>query len=152
MHTRRGPAVFIMHNPSTADEHTNDPSVARCVSFARSWGCCSLIVVNRYAIRGTDPAVVVRAPDPVGPSNDVAISLAAKNAADNGGIVVAAWGAFGGKPVHVDSMRARAARVSQLVADAGATIHALALTADGQPRHPLYLKSGLEPFVWRGAA
>ena len=150
LHTKRGPAVFVLHNPSTADEYRDDATVARCVRYARAWGCCSLIVVNRYAIRGTDPAVVIKEQDPVGPLNDTAISFAAKNAADNGGIVIAAWGSFGGKPVHTAAMRARAGRVAQLVADAGATIHALALTADGQPRHPLYLRSNLEPFVWNG--
>lgn len=36
--TEDPPAVFIMLNPSTADELEDDPTIRRCVNFAKKWG------------------------------------------------------------------------------------------------------------------
>ena len=34
-----GPQVlFVMLNPSTADESVDDPTIRRCISFAKAWG------------------------------------------------------------------------------------------------------------------
>src|SRR4051812_15620668 len=47
-----GPQVlFAMLNPSTADETTNDPTIRRCIGFARAWGFGSLAVGNLFAFR-----------------------------------------------------------------------------------------------------
>ena len=47
-----GPQVlFIMLNPSTADELTDDPTIRRCIGFARSWGFGSLAVGINPAIK-----------------------------------------------------------------------------------------------------
>ena len=32
-------AMIIGLNPSTADENENDPTITRCINFAKSW-CC----------------------------------------------------------------------------------------------------------------
>ena len=44
--------------------------------------------------------------------------------------------------------REREHRVRAMLAGEGAKLHALAFTAAGQPRHPLYLKGDLEPQPW----
>ena len=65
------PAVmFVMMNPSVADVHADDPTVARCQTFARRWGCGRLYVVNTFAYRATDQGQLLVAADPVGPEND----------------------------------------------------------------------------------
>ena len=53
-----GVVNFIMLNPSTADEVTDDATVRRCVGFAKRWGYCGLVVTNLFAYRATDPKVL----------------------------------------------------------------------------------------------
>ena len=40
---------FIMLNPSRADAEINDPTITRCINFARSWGYGRLEIVNLFA-------------------------------------------------------------------------------------------------------
>jgi hypothetical protein len=62
--------VFIGLNPSTADEHKNDPTVSRCVRMARDWGFPGMFMLNAFAYRATDPQVMKVAMGPVGAMND----------------------------------------------------------------------------------
>lgn len=52
---------FICLNPSTADERTDDPTVRKCVKFARSWGYDALCITNLFAYRATDPQTLYQA-------------------------------------------------------------------------------------------
>ena len=135
---RAGPvANFLMLNPSTADEAKLDPTCARARDFAERWGYGALIVTNLFAWRATDPADMKRAGDPVGRSNNQAILRSARQS----GLVVCAWGNHGD---HLD----RAATVAANLRGAGVPLHALKITAEGQPSHPLYLPAKLTPARW----
>jgi len=68
--------AFVMLNPSTADAERMDPNIRRCLGFARSWGYGRMIIGNLYAYRATDPRVLTRADDPVGPDNERYLRLA----------------------------------------------------------------------------
>ncbi|MBX6311380.1 MAG: DUF1643 domain-containing protein [Isosphaeraceae bacterium] len=127
----RGVCNFLMLNPSTADETTNDPTITRCEQRARRWGYGGLVVTNLFALGATDPAALRRAADPVGPENDEAIAAAALGAT----IVIGGWGALG-------IYRGRSAAVRALLASLGVALHALAWTKGGEPAHPLYLSYG----------
>lgn len=116
--------VFVGLNPSTADEQKDDPTVRRCIGFARKWNFGGLILVNLFAYRSTDPAGLLWAGDPVGPENDEQILASARTAAQ----VVLAWGAKG-------NLLDRDQQVLSLLPDA----HCLGTTKDGHPKHPLYL-------------
>lgn len=137
------PCLFIMFNPSTADAQRDDPTIRRCVGFARAWGCTSLTVVNLFAYRATDPQQLVEArrhgADIIGCENDRHIREQIE--AHSLGRVIAAWGANSLAPQ-------RARQIAPLLQ----TVEALAVTADGQPRHPLYLRADLEPQPWSAAA
>lgn len=126
--------TFVMLNPSTADAEQDDPTIRRCIGFARDWGYGRLKVVNLYAYRATKPDDLWLADDPVGPENDHAISLAFGGS----DLIVAAWGC------HARDDRLRAFWVSF----GGWRIHALGLTKDCAPRHPLYMPAATEPFVY----
>ena len=131
-------ANFLMLNPSTADAHQLDPSCSRARDFAERWGYGALIVTNLFAWRATDPTVMKRAAEPVGRSNNQAILRAARQA----GVVVCAWGNHGS---HLD----RAATVLANLRGAGVALHALRVTGQGQPSHPLYLPAKLAAARWR---
>jgi hypothetical protein len=126
--------AFIMLNPSVADASIDDPTIRRVVGYARSWDYGSVTVVNLFALRSTDPAALKSAADPVGPLNDRHIAEVARSSA----IIVAAWGAHPG-------IEGRARDVRRMLADAGVTLHRLALTKGGHLGHPLFLKSDLKP-------
>lgn len=133
---RSRPGVtFIGLNPSTADAATDDPTVRRCLAFAERWGAGAVIVLNLFAYRATHPAEMLAALDPIGPRNDAILRRYGRSTP----LVVAAWGRHGG---HLD----RARCVERLL---GRTLHALAFTRGGEPRHPLYLRGDLRPRVWR---
>jgi hypothetical protein len=123
-------ALFIMLNPSTADASVDDPTIRRCVSFAKRMGCGALTVVNLYALRSTDPGALATHPDPVGPDNDTHIALALGKRL---GCVVAAWGAHPAANQRVDT-------VAALLAAHGWQVSCLGTTKGGAPRHPLYVR------------
>ena len=126
--------LFIMLNPSAADEERNDPTIRRCIGFARDWGFGFLEVVNLFALMSTDPKGLLETEDPVGPDNDATIQAALKRADK----VILAWGNQGSR--H----RERAAHVMKMALDAS-NPHHLGMTKLGFPRHPLLLPRSTRP-------
>ncbi len=61
---------FVLLNPSTADAENDDPTLRRCMGFARAWGYGSLQIVNLFAYRATVPDALRWVADAVGPEND----------------------------------------------------------------------------------
>ena len=135
------PAVlFVMMNPSTADPNYDDPTVAKCGRFARKWGYGRLFVGNTFAYRCTDQSRLVETFDPVGPRNDLFLASMAKKADK----VIFAFG----KPKH-KQLRGRGFSVARQIAALGKHPHALRLSTDNTPWHPLYLpEETTVPFPW----
>ena len=150
-----GSVAFIMLNPSTADHHCNDPSVTRCIKFARAWGFQTLVVGNLYARYATDPADLRNENDPVGPDNDQYLHCIATQCDE----VVVAWGAQGEIPFGREDFMARANTVLHLLWEA------MELACDqqricrlvdgckrqterGYPLHPGRLSSGTQSEEW----
>lgn len=122
--------MFIGLNPSVADEKEDDPTLRRCINFAKSWGYGGVCMANLFAFRATDPDVMLAAPDPVGKDNDKWLSKLAKDA----GLVVAAWGNLG---AHLNR--------SVIVKSSLTNLHCLKLNKSGEPAHPLYQPSSSKP-------
>lgn len=124
--------VVIGLNPSTADETVDDPTIRRCVGFAKRNRRSALVMLNLFALRATNPQDLYDSHeagiDIVGPGNDDAIRTYAWG---DDVIVVAAWGAHGGF-----LNRDRAVRALGLP-----HLNCWGRTKAGHPRHPLYLRA-----------
>lgn len=130
-------AMFIGLNPSTADEIHDDPTVRRCIAYARAWGFGGMWMTNLFGWRATDPADLKRVDEPNGADNDWTLRRLARHA----DLVVAAWGLHG---AHRD----RGLEVLRLLP----RLHCLRLTQQGFPAHPLYLPARLQPLPWTPVA
>ena len=129
-----GHVMFIGLNPSTADETRDDPTIRRCIGFAKKWGFGGINMLNLFAYRATDPKDLKKAADPIGPKNNDYLTMYL----DAGGMSIACWGVHGG---YLDRGRQV---IDLLVID---NLQCFGLTKNGQPKHPLYLKSGTEPIA-----
>jgi hypothetical protein len=135
------PACFIMLNPSTADATQDDPTIRRCIGFARAWGCGGIVVVNLFALRATDPRELYKHESPIGPENDSHIRAAVIECDP----VVCAWGVCG-------TFRRRDEEVAALIRSSGLPWgKCLGVTRDGHPRHPLYVAGGTPLIDFRPA-
>lgn len=125
--------AFVMLNPSTADAHQDDPTIRRCMGFARSHGFDAIDVVNLFAYRATKPSELKCAGYLVGPENDLHIAMAARAS----GAVCVAWGANGSKKV-------RTGEVLMLLMRNGVIPKCLDVTRGGMPQHPLFARGDLK--------
>lgn len=121
--------LFVMLNPSSADAEKNDPTIRRCIGFARREGFGRLEVVNLYGFRSASPATLLSAKDPVGPDNDPVI----QDALGRADAVILAWGNHAEKP--------RTTTIRNLIELSGKPAFCFGLTKLGQPKHPLYLSA-----------
>ena len=120
-----GHVLFIGLNPSTADETQDDPTVRRCIGFAKEWGFGGIYMLNLFAFRATMPKDLKKAADPVGPHNLGYL----KTYCDPAGMNVACWGSHG-------RFMGQGQRVIDIMGD---HLQCFGLTKNGQPKHPLYL-------------
>ncbi|WP_380925406.1 DUF1643 domain-containing protein [Sphingomonas leidyi] len=132
---------IIMLNPSTADASIDDPTIRRCMAFARREGLGGIEVANLFAFRTSSPAAMKGAADPIGPDNNRRLGDLFEASAGYGVPVLAAWG------VHGDHLE-RAREVVGWAKHHGAALVCLGITREGHPRHPLYVSGDqpLEPF------
>jgi hypothetical protein len=130
-----------MLNPSTADHEHNDPTIERCERRARTLGFGSLIVWNLFAFRATDPRLLKKTPDPVGPENDKFISDALAEIKHHNGTVVVGWGTHG-------DLFGRHFQVLEIASGFDVALYCLGTTSAGQPKHPLYVSYQRELATW----
>lgn len=150
---RKPVVTWCLINPSTANENDPDPTLTRCIGFARSWGFGGVVLVNLFAWvsknRGT---LLAGREDRIGPKNDRTIETAAclvaygpKGSMDAAGRFVVAWGAH-------EAVTERGASVLQMINDEcpDLPLWCLGTNQDGTPKHPLYLAGSTPPVRFRG--
>lgn len=126
--------MIIGLNPSTADETKDDPTIRRCIDFAKQWGFGALCMTNLFAFRATHPAEMKKAEMPAGMDNEHHIRRRASQA----GFVLVAWGKHG-KHHHQDL------NVCRYLREIEVQPYCLGTNGDGTPKHPLYLPKDSKP-------
>lgn len=132
---------WIMLNPSTADALADDPTIRRCMTFARDWGFGGIMVVNLFNLRATNPDELSGPDvDPWGCKDwekhyDAVFAKCAR--------VMAAWGSH-----RLVDATGEHNRLKRIALGQGRFLHCLAVNADGHPRHPLYVKADTQPMLW----
>ena len=124
-----GMLLWIMHNPSTADESTDDPTIRRCCGFAERWVFGRIDVVDLFAWRTADPHSLDLVIDPVGIETRrhtaTAIHVATR--------IVCAWGDLATS--NTRTLRNREIRwLQQALGHRQA--YCIGTTKKGQPYHP----------------
>lgn len=155
--------VVIMLNPSTADAATDDPTIRRVSAFAKAEGFAGIRVLNLYAFRASDPehlwgrlyhalGSTTRLGEPsavdrdvVGPDNGPRMFA---DVIRYGTAVRVAWGA--GPPTRglQAAHQKRVDEVAAFLRGVGVAPTAWGLTAQGHPRHPLYLPKAARTVPW----
>jgi hypothetical protein len=128
--------LFVMLNPSIADEQTDDPTQRRCRGFAKTLGFDGYTVANIFALVSTDPTKLQRASNIVGAENDAYLNRLHRIS----DMTIAAWGTWG-----------KILSRGVLVARSLSTIKplmCLGQNKDGSPKHPLYLRHELTPRIF----
>jgi len=131
------PLMFLLLNPSTANEFEDDPTVARCIKRARRMGFGGVEVCNLYARRSTDPDLLYNL-DPrlsIGPDNESEIFAASQICSS----IICGWGTHG-KKVN----KSWPDQVREII-KSNRAVSALGFNEDGSPKHPLYLGYNIEP-------
>jgi hypothetical protein len=128
--------LFIGLNPSTADENKDDPTIRRCINYAKDWGYGGLKMVNLFAYRATLPSDLKKHNNPIGVDNDKYITKLSKNS----GETIVAWSDDG------DYLN-RDKEVLKLIKKP----MCLNINKSGQPSHPLYQNKTLKPKVYENS-
>lgn len=122
--------LFVMLNPSTANEFVDDPTIRRCIGFVKLWGYSHMVVLNLFSIVSSDPKILLTANDPIGIDTDEWLRIESARCSK----VIVAWGEYGNR-VHI-----RVHEVLQILT-AHRNVYCLKENLSGQPIHPLYAKS-----------
>lgn len=132
---RDGFCQFIGLNPSTATETEDDPTIRRCVGYAKAWGYAALCMTNLFSFRATDPRDMKAESEPTNDANREWLLRISKDA----GLTVAAWGVHG---THFGEDL----RMMAMFKAHGHRLHCLKRVSGGRfPGHPLYLAKNLTP-------
>ena len=124
--------AFIGLNPSTADAVKDDPTIRRCIGFAKDWGFGRLVMLNLFAWRATSPTDLKKVEFPTGQERNNEVIRDHALACTQ---VICCWGAHG---TYMD----RDLYVVRMLRNID--LQCLGRTKNGHPRHPLYLRKDAE--------
>jgi hypothetical protein len=138
-----GHVLWIGMNPSTADGDVDDPTVRRECDFTAAWGFGAYRKCNVMDFRATQPKALLQ--PGVAPRSEINLPTIVEQARD-ARIVILAFGSL-----HKKLSRYGIDVVAALEAE---NIHSMCLgvTANGSPRHPLYLRKDAERIPFAGFA
>lgn len=120
--------MFIGLNPSTANEHSDDPTIMKVKKFAFNWGYGGIYMLNLFTYVTAYPEELMKSEDPLGPADYYLLEYAKKS-----NRIIFAWGNF-------KEAKQRAKEVFKMFSG-----YMLIQNKDGSPRHPLYVPGNIEP-------
>lgn len=131
---------FIMLNPSKADAESDDPTIRRCIGFAKSWGYGSICVGNLFPFRTTDPKTLLKCENPFGERNIKHLKYMSQISS----MTICAWG---NKAIVDNILKTNKCSIGDLIGgiEGAEDLHCIAVSKDNVPKCPLYLKSDLLP-------
>lgn len=118
--------TFVGLNSSIAGAVDNDPTIRRCIAFAKRWGYDKVVMINLFGLCATDPTVMTSHQNPVGDMNDFWITEVAKVSEQ----IVFAWGNTG---QHMNRNKI----VEKMLSSQ--KLACLGKNKSGSPKHPLYV-------------
>lgn len=134
--------TFIMLNPSVGNQTQPDPTLRKCISYAKKWGYDGIKVANLFAYISTDPTALKDIDDPVGPENDHHILEMVRESEQ----VIVAWGQALPSPIKTRRIQ----ETLHLLREHDS--YCLERTVRGNyPKHPLFLKGDLIPVIYQKA-
>ena len=122
----KGKVLFIMLNPSTADNFKDDLTTIRCVNFAKKWGYGGIMIGNIYPFRAKRPKHLRKWFNKHSYGDSIVANVShVEEMAQQADLIVCAWGCnYPGIPSWIDEM--------------GVDLHYLELCKDNvTPKHPL---------------
>ena len=130
--------LFIMLNPSTADAQQSDPTLEKCIKYAKKEGASGVLIVNLFGYRTPSPSVLkaefLNGTNVVGKENDFYVKSLLLRASR----VVCAWG-----NLPHPRMQYREQEIINLITKSGISAFCLKKNLNGTPGHPLYLRGDL---------
>lgn len=133
--------LWVMLNPSTADDVSDDPTIRKCREFSFRWGFHRMLVGNLFAWRATKPADMWaqrELHDIIGPETNARLAVMAAEANQ----VILAWGN------HAEQWPERADEVAKTIHQINPEVYVLGYTASGQPMHPGRIAYATERNPW----
>lgn len=121
---------FIGLNPSAADDKENDPTIRRCIQFAKSWGYGGMMITNLFSFRTAFPRELKASTLPLMPENDRYIR-ACHQLAEKTVVIWGNDGSFGNR--------------AQTISSFFHPLFCIRKNKTGHPAHPLYLPGKLRP-------
>lgn len=123
--------MFIGLNPSRANATFNDPTITRCINFAKAWGYGGLFFGNLFALRSPDPKIVKNnLENAIGEENCHWLHCMARESK----VIVLCWGSW-------PFIERAKSDIQWIIDENYEKIRAFGLNKDGNPKHPLYLSS-----------
>ena len=125
-------AAFIMVNPSTATEDSDDQTILMVQNVCRTFGFGRAIIGNLFAFRSKNVGDLAVVSSPIGPDNDLHLRQIAAGSEQ----IIVAWGPPSKLPrCHRDRWRT----VVDLLDESGKQLHCLRHLKHNHPRHPQIL-------------
>jgi hypothetical protein len=129
--------AWVILNGSDADEHRTDPTVRRCIGFARAWGYGGIDIANLYGLVSKNPGALAHHFDAVGPDNDAYLAAVCSQ----NDLTVLAWGPNAG----IHRAHAVAEMLRQLANRRGGSLAVFGWTHGAQPLHPVLAPKDITP-------